>query len=54
MTKTKTSKKQEATSIEDMPIVRLKKGVKTTKYEPRNKLKDSGLTINKFNPTSKS
>lgn len=36
--KTKTSKKQGATSIEDMPIVKLKKGVKTKKHDPTEKL----------------
>lgn len=35
MAKTKISKKQETSSIEDMPIVKLKKEVKTTKYEPK-------------------
>ena len=38
MAKTKTIKKQETSSIEEMPIVKLKKGVKTKKHDPNKKL----------------
>jgi DNA-binding phage protein len=41
MAKTKTSKKQGASSIEDMPIGKLKKGVKTTKRDPTKNLRNA-------------
>lgn len=40
MTKPNTSKQKEISSIEDMPIVKLKKGVKSTKYKPSNNPND--------------
>lgn len=35
--KPKISKKKEVTAIEDMPVVKLKKGIKTTRYAPSKK-----------------
>jgi len=40
MAKIKTSKKQKRFSIADMPIVKLKKGVKTTPFSPTAILRD--------------
>lgn len=40
MANKKTSKKREASSIKDMPIVKLKKGTKTTKHDPSKNLRD--------------
>ena len=40
MAKKKTSSKRGATSIEDMPIVELKKGIKTTSHDPSKNLGD--------------
>jgi len=41
MTKTKTSKKREVSSVEDMPVVKLKKEVKTSEHDPSTNLGDS-------------
>lgn len=43
MDKKKTSKKQGASSIKDMPIVKLKDSVKTVKHDPTKNLKDPEL-----------
>ncbi len=40
MAKKKTSKQHEASSIKDIPIVKLKNKVKTTKHDPSNNLGD--------------
>lgn len=51
--KPKASKKKEITTIEDMPIVKLKKGIKTTKYKPTNDMKERVLISNPIARNSK-
>jgi DNA-binding phage protein len=45
MAKAKISRKQKPFSIEDMPIVKLRAGVKTEKHSPTEQLRDVEFTL---------